>query len=256
MLKRGSLVLVYRIKADLHMHSTFSDGRNSPKEIILRALSKGLEAIAITDHDTFQGSIHAKRIASSEKLDIVVIIGAEIRTKQGDILVYCPSNPLEKVPEDALELVDYSHENNCIVVPAHPFDLRRKGIGELVYEARWDAIEVFNAMSDPISNKRAAEAARELGLPGLANSDAHVADAVGSAFNLIETNSLDPGEILSSIRAGKVTPVPGRPGMKAITSTLMWSIERRLKRRRKGPSRLDYVSDVDEDYFYGGRVHG
>ncbi len=247
--------MAYRVKADLHIHSTFSDGRNSPKEIILRAISRGLEAIAITDHDTFQGSIHARRVASSEGIDIVIIIGAEIRTKQGDILVYCPDSPLEKTPRDALELIDYSHENDCLVVPAHPFDIRRKGIGDLVYEARWDAIEVFNAMSDPISNKRAAEAARELGLPGLANSDAHVVDAVGSAFNLVEVNSLDAEKILDSIRAGKVTPVPGRPGMKAITSTLMWSIERRLKRRRKGPSRLDYVGDVDEDYFYGGRIH-
>ena len=50
--------MVYRIRADLHMHSTFSDGRNSPKEVILQAISKGLEAISITDpllNWTFKG---------------------------------------------------------------------------------------------------------------------------------------------------------------------------------------------------------
>jgi len=244
--------LGYRIKADLHMHSTFSDGRNSPEEILLKALSKGLTAISITDHDTFAGSLRARKVALTEGLDIVVLVGAEIRTNQGDILVYCVDEPLARVPLDALELADYAHEQGCIVVPAHPFDVRRKGIGELVYEGRWDGIEVFNAMSDPISNRRASEAARQLGLPGLANSDAHVADAIASAYNIIVAEDEGPDHIIKAIRSGKVTPIPGRPSIGAITSTLMWSIERRIRRRRKGPSRLDYVENIDEDYFYGG----
>ncbi|BEP16987.1 PHP domain-containing protein [Pyrofollis japonicus] len=240
-----------KIRADLHMHSTFSDGRESPKEIIIKAVEKGLSAISITDHDTFQGAIVARNIVSEGSYDIVVLLGAEIRANEGDILIYCLEEPLEKIPRNALELLDTAHENNCLAVPAHPFDIRRKGIGELVYEGKWDAIEVFNSMSDPISNQKAMEAARILNLPGLANSDAHVAEAIGSAYNIITVDDLSEAAIMEAIKSGRVTPVPGRPGFGAIASTLMWSIERRLKRRKKGPSRLDYVDRVEDEYFYG-----
>jgi len=104
-----------------------------------------------------------------------------------------------------------------------------------------------------MSNRRAAEAAKQLGLPGIANSDAHVADAVGSSYSVIWVDEIDSESVLKAIREGRVSPVPGRPGLGAIASTLAWSIERRLRRRRRGPSRLDYVEDIDADYFYGGR---
>ena len=40
------------IRADLHMHSTVSDGSFTISELIARAKQNGLDAIAITDHDT------------------------------------------------------------------------------------------------------------------------------------------------------------------------------------------------------------
>ena len=40
---------------DLHLHTTASDGVRSPSEIVNYAKSKGLQAIAITDHDTIEG---------------------------------------------------------------------------------------------------------------------------------------------------------------------------------------------------------
>lgn len=40
---------------DLHVHSNSSDGTLSPEEVVLLAKSKGLSAIALTDHDTVSG---------------------------------------------------------------------------------------------------------------------------------------------------------------------------------------------------------
>ena len=40
---------------DLHTHSTFSDGTCSPSELVNKAVSCGLQAIALTDHDTVEG---------------------------------------------------------------------------------------------------------------------------------------------------------------------------------------------------------
>jgi len=235
---------LFRLKGDLHMHSTFSDGRNSPEEILLAAVEKDLDVISITDHDTFSGALRALKAAKSMQLDLVVIVGAEVRTTAGDILVYCSDSLPDTVPRDPFELADVAHGHGCIVVPAHPFDARRKGIGKLVYDGQWDAIEVYNAHSDPFSNHRAEQAARELGLPGIANSDAHVASAVGSAYNIIEADDRNADSIIDAIKTGRVKPVYGRPSFSAIASTLAWSIERRIKKRH-GPSRLDYMDCED-----------
>ena len=240
-----------RLRGDMHMHTTVSDGKASPEEVVVTAVEKGLDFIAVTDHDSFEGAVRAARAAREMGLDLVVIYGNEVRTSHGDVLVYCPGKVLERVPRDPLELADYAREEGCLAVPAHPFDKRRKGVGELVYQGRWAAIEVFNAYSDPFSNRRAERAARELGLPGLANSDAHVPEAIGSAYNIVEAVDRSDEAILEAILGGKVSPVPGRPGAGVYAATLAWSIERRLRRRRRGsgePSRLDYL----EDYMLRG----
>ncbi|MBN2695615.1 PHP domain-containing protein, partial [bacterium] len=43
------------MKADLHFHSKFSDGAFWPKELVKMAYQQGLNIIALTDHDTFEG---------------------------------------------------------------------------------------------------------------------------------------------------------------------------------------------------------
>ncbi len=61
---------------DLHIHSTASDGSLSPSEIIDAAKTNGLRAIAITDHDTVEGSAEALRL--SQVSDLEVLSGIEI----------------------------------------------------------------------------------------------------------------------------------------------------------------------------------
>jgi len=62
-------------KADLHTHTTASDGAYSPKELLKYAKKKGLETISITDHDTIKGYLNAVDIA--EELGIELISGIE-----------------------------------------------------------------------------------------------------------------------------------------------------------------------------------
>ncbi|MEE3467111.1 MAG: PHP domain-containing protein [Eubacterium sp.] len=61
---------------DLHMHSTFSDGTDTPTELVELALEKDLVAMALTDHDTVDGVAEAVR--ASEGKPIEVIPGVEI----------------------------------------------------------------------------------------------------------------------------------------------------------------------------------
>lgn len=78
------------LKADLHIHTTCSDGHLSPEEVIKLAEMKNLAAVSITDHDTFEGYKIAKPIA--DKAGIELIPGVEVTTlfngKEAHILAY------------------------------------------------------------------------------------------------------------------------------------------------------------------------
>ena len=67
------------MKADLHLHTTASDGRLEPKEIVSLAIKVGLDVIAITDHDTIDGVVPALTAASGSH-SLTVIPGVEINT--------------------------------------------------------------------------------------------------------------------------------------------------------------------------------
>ncbi len=77
--------------ADLQLHSSASDGSDSPSEVVRRAARKGFAAIAITDHDTMAGVPEAA--AEALALGIELIPGCELSTlddneRQIDMLAY------------------------------------------------------------------------------------------------------------------------------------------------------------------------
>ncbi len=61
---------------DLHLHTTASDGTMSPSELVRHARLKGLQAIAITDHDTIEGLDEG--LIEAERIGIELIPGVEI----------------------------------------------------------------------------------------------------------------------------------------------------------------------------------
>ena len=215
-------------KADLHIHSYYSDGRASPREIIAYAVANGLSIISITDHNTFQGSIAAMKIASSFK-NIMVIPGVEVRTDEGDILVYCYEE--FDFPRRLETLLEKARENNCLIVPAHPFDVMRLGIGDRVFDFKgWSAIEVWNAGATTGANRRAVEAARLLGLPSIANSDAHIVEHIGVAYTLIEAEGLTLSEVFEAVLKGRVRPIQGRYPFRTMVKRIKWGVEYRIKK--------------------------
>ncbi|MEF2231829.1 MAG: PHP domain-containing protein [Pseudodesulfovibrio sp.] len=85
---------------DLHTHSTASDGTLSPTELIRLAKETGLDAIALTDHDTFQGVSEA--MAAGRELGIEVIPGCELSLESPEgagwmhvVALWLPENPAE-----------------------------------------------------------------------------------------------------------------------------------------------------------------
>ncbi len=218
---------ILRIRADLQIHSICSDGSMGGGEIVRWALIRGLRAIAVTDHNTFSGYRLALNAAERIGASIIVIPGNEVRTSKGDLIVLCekPSDRIEKMAgREPEEVIEISREEACLSFAPHPFDLRRLGLGKKIYSLKLDAIEIFNSLADPISNRKAREAAKRLGLPGLSNSDAHTPRFIGAAHNIIEIDDLTVGSVLESIRRGKVEPFEGRPGLLAYIAHIIKGI--------------------------------
>ncbi len=95
-----------RSGADLHVHSTFSDGKGTPEEIVKKAKSLGLTTLALTDHNTFDGI--RDFLAACEAEGIHGIAGSEISTlykgQEVHLLGFfktCPN------PQEQKELFDY-----------------------------------------------------------------------------------------------------------------------------------------------------
>ncbi|MCO7187259.1 MULTISPECIES: PHP domain-containing protein [unclassified Pseudoalteromonas] len=69
------------IKYDLHSHSTFSDGRLAVSALLERATERGVDVLAITDHDTVAGLAPARAYIADKQLPLSLVSGVEISTK-------------------------------------------------------------------------------------------------------------------------------------------------------------------------------
>lgn len=75
-----------KMAVDLHIHTTASDGSETPEQVVSRARGLGLEAIAITDHDTVDGIKPA--VEKGRQLGVEVIPGVEISSDYEDTEVH------------------------------------------------------------------------------------------------------------------------------------------------------------------------
>jgi len=74
------------VSADLHIHTTISDGSDTPQQVVEQALNIGLTAIAVTDHDILEGALIAKRVAVGKKIEVYT--GVEISCYLGEAEVH------------------------------------------------------------------------------------------------------------------------------------------------------------------------
>ena len=71
------------MRIDLHTHSSVSDGTDTPAELVRKARAVGLDVVALTDHDTFDGLDEAA--AEGDRLGIPVVRGMELScSRRGD----------------------------------------------------------------------------------------------------------------------------------------------------------------------------
>ena len=84
---------------DLHLHSTASDGTNPPELVVAAALNAGLQALALTDHDTIEGIADAQRAADGAGIQLVPGVELSAYEANDEVRVYVV--PPEGVPAKA-----------------------------------------------------------------------------------------------------------------------------------------------------------
>jgi hypothetical protein len=225
------------IDVDLHMHTDHSYDCATPVEVLLaEARSRGLGAIAVTDHNEISGA-HAAR-AKAEGL--TVIVGEEIKTaEQGEVIGLFIE---EKIPRGMTlqETIDEIKRQGGLVYVPHPFD-RMHSVPD--YEHLLgvldgvDAIEVFNprvAISE--FNDEAARFAAKYRIPAGAGSDAHVPQGLGSVrIRMHEWGT--PEEFLESLRDADIIRNPASllyvQALKFLQTKALPEAARRASRERR-----------------------
>ncbi|NOR85932.1 PHP domain-containing protein [archaeon] len=193
-----------KLKLDLHVHSHYSkDGFETIQNIILEAKRKGLDGIALTDHNTVDGLLDAKK--EGAKQNIIVISGCEIKSKSGDILAYGVTDVIKK-GMSVKETINEIHKQDGIAVAAHPYpEISHRTKMYQFLKVGFDAIETTNARS-LLMNKKAEKMAKKLNISQTGGSDAHSLREIGNAYTEIDANEKTEKSIINAIKLGKTRP--------------------------------------------------
>jgi predicted metal-dependent phosphoesterase TrpH len=218
-----------QIKADLHVHTTYSkDSLITPKDLVYYAKKCGLNAVAVTDHNYLEG---AYKIA--KETDFLIIPGMEVSSSDGHIIAL---NIHEPIPRGygAAETVELIHKVGGVAIACHPY-VKFKGCLEEKVCSTFDAIETINARAFPFKNsvKKAEETAERLKLSRVAGTDAHYGPQIGYSYTVIEAAEPSVEAIAKAIVEGHCQPY-GQPV--PFTLNLMQELQR-IKRKLKKPTR-------------------
>ncbi|MDP9180952.1 MAG: PHP domain-containing protein [Chloroflexota bacterium] len=194
-----------RIRVDCHNHTYYSpDSILSPATMLRRAKQRGLNVIAVTDHNTVRGGLVARELAAKRYPEQRIIVGQEVWTVDGEVLGLFLS---KDIPRDlsAVETIERIHSQGGLAGAPHSFDpyrsgLRKAGLG--LVEGKLDFIEGLNArMVRGENNDQAQDYAKARGLPMSAASDAHSPREVGRCY--VEMPDFEtPAQFLGSLHSG------------------------------------------------------
>jgi predicted metal-dependent phosphoesterase TrpH len=180
--------------ADFHCHTRHSpDSRLEEDRFINLAVERGLTHVAVTDHNTIDGSVAVRARAAEMGVDdrLMVILAEEVSSADGEMVALFIS---ETVPRDqsAEVTADAIREQGGLVSVPHPFDPFRRShitpdaLDRLAATDRIDLIEVFNSrVTLGRHNQEAADFAARHDIPGVACSDSHTGMEVAMSFNAL-----------------------------------------------------------------------
>lgn len=238
------------MKLDPHIHSIYSgDARSKPKDIIKQALFLGLDAIAISDHNSVEGSKIAIEL-SKDINNLLIIPSIEISSSQGHILGFGVENviPRNLSPEETVERI---HDQGGLAIVPHPFSSYRnemffnnkKTMEKLTNHdysndnidghenIKIDGVEVLNARYIiGYSNYKSNKLAEKVNLAKIGSSDSHFLDSIGNCYTEIKNIDSEPtvDDIIEAIKYRNTTAKGTRTPNKLILKEVINKKIRRI----------------------------
>lgn len=191
---------------DLHMHEMrySPDSRQCLEDMVVQARRKGLDAIAITDHDSM--GLYDFARAYSEKVNFPIYVGVEYYSLQGDIVAFGIKDfPRERI--SAQDFIDYVFAEGGVTIAAHPFRNNNRGLEHhLATVKQLTGIEVFNGSTSDAANALAYQYCKDLGLVPIGSSDSHVLEQVGKYATYLEEDAFTTEELVSVLKRKLAKP--------------------------------------------------
>lgn len=196
---------------DLHVHTTSSDGTESPEKVVFKVRNAGLEAVSITDHDTLSGVEPA--MAAGKAIGLEVISGVELGALQG---------------EQEIHILGYLLDHNDRTLLEKLGALRSGRLGRMD-----KMVEKLRQLGYPVTIDRvlAISGHGSVGRPHLAAAlvEAGSVETMGDAFKkligkgcpaYIPRYKLSPAEAVQIIKRAGGVPVLAHPGLDNASSMI------------------------------------
>jgi hypothetical protein len=191
---------------DLHVHSSISPCSNlSLHDIVHQAQEKGLDGVCITDHDTMA----AEQVIAEGVQDngLVVIIGQEYTTRQGDFLLFGPYENLT-LGLSAEKVLGHVQATGGAAIGAHPFRNGRSIDRDLIRSGLCPIIEQDNGRNTALENAQTWTWFTRYPLIPVAGSDAHSLEELGRFPVQFPSPIRSRMELVSALISGRGVPVP------------------------------------------------
>lgn len=192
---------------DMHIHEMngSSDSQLKIEEAINEAELKNIDGLCFTDHDSLY--LKDKIQKYQKRTNILLIVGVEIHTLDGDLLCY-GINELPKNRISAKETIDFVHKRGGVCIAAHPYRNNNRGLKNKILTLKdLDAIEVFNGRTLPINNIKSYEKVVDKQIKICGGSDAHQKGEIGKMATYFDVRIKNEFDFIHAIKNANFYPV-------------------------------------------------
>ncbi|MBV8149670.1 MAG: PHP domain-containing protein [Candidatus Eremiobacteraeota bacterium] len=218
-----------RFAIDFHVHTAHSfDSLTPPKLVIETARRRGLDGVAITDHDTVRGALETMEM--NKHNDFTVIPGVEVTSDRGDVIGLYVTEDIES--RKFSDVVEEIHAKGGLVYLPHPIRTFGRDFSTVHAEnIPIDVWERYNGRYSESQFRRSDQAFDALAIgAALCGSDAHLPWEIGLLRTLLDDLPTDARSLLTLARSARLeararAEIPLRAGIALGEAT------KKLKRR-------------------------
>jgi len=192
---------------DMHIHEMngSSDSRLTIEEAINEGELKNIDGLCFTDHDSLYLKDRIQKY--QEKTNLLLIVGVEINTLDGDLLCYGISE-LPKKRMTAKKTIDFVHKRGGVCIAAHPYRNNNRGLKDKIVTLKdLDAVEVLNGRTLPINNVKSFEKVVNKTIKMCGGSDAHEKGEIGKMGTYFDVEIKNEFDLINAIKNETFYPI-------------------------------------------------